>query len=227
MISTLTMSTILGTVIPKKPDEEIWTQPRQACWRGTGPDRFVGDNCSKRHLPSAYLPSSYTDTREELTEILRMPLAIRKVLPATRSLIAEALGLGHCQIAPVTDRNRTNTRPCEKLSAMFPPRKNRVSRWALSYHITWVAMFGLPPAEPGLSYSHRCHEPCCVNPKHGVWEPMRKNHARNTCRDGRSHMLLDNGEEGRHLITNCPHDPPCVSGTAVRGMEHSSIIRLD
>lgn len=152
-------------------------------------------------------------------------LILSKAVSKTND-IAEVLGLGPCQIAPVTDRNRTNNRPCERLSAMFPPRKNRVSRWALSYHITWVAMFGLPPAEPRLGYSHRCHEPCCVNARHGLWENIRGNNSRNRCKDGRSHMLLDNGEQGQYLITNCPHDPPCLSGTTVRGMEHPSIIRL-
>ena len=64
----------------------------------------------------------------------------------------------------------------------------------LSYHIAWIAKFGLPPTVPNgpAEYSHRYHQPCCVNPDHGIWENGGDNKGREICRQGSSHLLLKN-----------------------------------
>jgi hypothetical protein len=96
-----------------------------------------------------------------------------------------------------------------------------------SYHITWVAENGPPPkVSGGLEYSHRCHQKWCVAPAHGIWETNAVNRQRNGCAAGRSHFLLDNGPNDRHLIKICPHNPECLSGTFVQNMDHPAITKI-
>lgn len=47
----------------------------------------------------------------------------------------------------------------------------RDALWAMEYHVTWTAANSRPPpGVPGEQFSHRCHEPRCVEPSHGCWE---------------------------------------------------------
>ena len=135
--------------------------------------------------------------------------------------VAVALGLGPCRIAAV-DPKRTNDRPSEKLTAAVG-HQARTGHYVASYHITWVAQYGTVPDIRGREYSHLCHTPCCVAPTHGVWENNKDNKARNSCRDGKSHYLFDNGPNDRHLLRLCSHEPPCLSGTEVFNWQHPSV----
>jgi hypothetical protein len=140
--------------------------------------------------------------------------------------VAAALNLGDCMIVEPTDRHRTNNRPFEKLSAALGHRK-RTAHNVPSYHITWIAANGPPPPTSGREeYSHRCHQKWCVAPGHGVWETSTVNKKRNSCGAGRSHFLLDNGPDNRHLVKICPHDPECLSGVLVENMNHPSITKI-
>jgi hypothetical protein len=76
-----------------------------------------------------------------------------------------------------------------------------------SYHITWVAWAG-EDIPAGLQYSHRCHQPTCIEPSHGTWETDEENKDRNRCK-GSSHIILSHQAIA---ITLCDHSPePCLS----------------
>jgi hypothetical protein len=69
-----------------------------------------------------------------------------------------------------------------------------------SYHITWIAKYGPIPLD--LDYSHRCHQPTCVEPSHGIWENNQDNHSRNACKRC-SHLFLPD----RKCVLLCTHNP--------------------
>jgi hypothetical protein len=73
------------------------------------------------------------------------------------------------------------------------------------YHLTWMAANETIPSNTLLQYSHRCHQPCCVEPTHGVWEIDIDNKNRNKCVNC-SHVIFNN-----QLITLCPHNPTCLT----------------
>ncbi|KAK9427106.1 hypothetical protein V1505DRAFT_318132 [Lipomyces doorenjongii] len=74
-----------------------------------------------------------------------------------------------------------------------------------AYHITWMAANGpiLPDNPP--QYSHRCHQPLCVEPTHGVWESDVGNKDRNRC-SAHSHIFFQ-----EHMLVLCPHTPCCLT----------------
>lgn len=137
--------------------------------------------------------------------------------------IAVALGLGNCQLGAL-DPHRTIKRPVTPLQATMGLKREK--KVILQYHLTWVAKYGPPATNPGDEYSHRCHQPCCINPLHGLWEQGGKNRGRGGCADGKSHWLLTLDCGTRKLMLNCPHDPCCLSGTVVVNWENPNITTL-
>jgi hypothetical protein len=149
------------------------------------------------------------------------------------NFIAEELNMGACQVATMTTRR--NGRPAVKVgwgcgeaerastSPFFVDRrvKNR-SKWVLAYHLTWFAAYRhvAPPPNLRSDYSHRCHEPSCVNPQHGIFESPQTNRARAGCK-GNSHLRLPDGT----IILNCAHEPPCLSGMNIAFYRHPKIVR--
>ena len=112
---------------------------------------------------------------------------------------AAALGLGPCLLGKGIGKNGEGGRgrPRKQLTGALGPNGESQQFAAMEYHITWCAAEGKPPpGVPGLGWSHRCHNPGCVEPKHGLWELWEKNRERDTCAEE------DAGP--------CPHDPPCV-----------------
>lgn len=136
--------------------------------------------------------------------------------------IASALGLGNCQIA----RMELATCPTIELSAPYPGQKKPSSKRLRCDFVTGVARYGPPPDFKNMQYSHRCHQPSCLNPQHGTWESAKKNHARHRCKVGESHLLFEEKRGRRFLMKTCEHDPVCISGSVVRNMEHHTITQL-
>lgn len=111
---------------------------------------------------------------------------------------AEALGLGPCELAALNESYATNRPRHRGISATIGGRT--VRRAVFTYHLTWVAQFGLIPSGnhgERLEYSHYCHQPCCINPQHGGFEPSAVNKTREGCRGGVA-------------ASGCGlHNPPC------------------
>ena len=117
--------------------------------------------------------------------------------------IASRFGLGPCLECTVSLNGLG--RPVKSIKWQLP-NGDFAKRDFMAYHITWVAANG-PIPDPQLSYSHLCHNGLCVEPKHGLWETLADNSARNVCR-ANSHATLPNGA----VLTICPHNPACCSG---------------
>jgi len=88
-----------------------------------------------------------------------------------------------------------------------------------AYHITKITIDG--PAPRGREYSHRCHEPRCVNTVHGVWEHGRYNKDREGCINA-SHLILPD----LTIIRLCPHDPVCLTPIHIRHWDDRRIINI-
>jgi len=71
-----------------------------------------------------------------------------------------------------------------------------------AYHIVKIAIQG--PAPVGREYAHRCHNPICINPDHGLWATTAMNRNMEMCRNA-SHVILPNSI----IIRLCPHNPVC------------------
>lgn len=136
--------------------------------------------------------------------------------------IASALGLGDCQI----DRHDRQIRPSIGMTANIPGQKKGLSYRPRSYYITKVAQDGAPPYLQKMQYSHRCHQPSCLNPKHGEWETTKVNLGRCKCNVGDSHFLFEQNGVERFLLPLCKHKPVCLSGSVIRNMEHRKITQL-
>ena len=89
--------------------------------------------------------------------------------------------------------------------SIYPPLTTLTSI-ARTYHITWIGRYG-QITSPTLEYSHRCHQECCINPSHGVWETSKDNQARDGCKFGGTFILPN-----RQVLVRCPHTPVCLTG---------------
>lgn len=96
---------------------------------------------------------------------------------------AEAAGCGPCEI--IDAKNVRMVRPSTTFRTTFDG-ETVSKKFCPTYHVTWVAEYGPIPDPPvggiSLEYSHICHQGCCINPKHGVWESATANITRNYCR---------------------------------------------
>ena len=138
----------------------------------------------------------------------------RPAVPLRRPVPAKRRRRGRrtrpCEIAP-PDPSYTTNRPRHRgIRATINGKTSR--RATMTYHLTWVAEYGLIPSGNGgarLEFSHRCHQSCCINPKHGGWELPGLNKAREQCRPerGGSHTI----GEGGGSVLRCPHGTPCLS----------------
>lgn len=131
-------------------------------------------------------------------EVIAAAAAAITVAATTKpNIAAEALGLGPCLIGKGIGSRGEGGRPRKQLTGGVGEGGKRKQFAAMEYHITWCASAGqAPPGVPGLGWSHRCHQAACVEPRHGLWEPWKKNRARDQCT-----------EEG---AGSCPHIPVCV-----------------
>ena len=111
---------------------------------------------------------------------------------------AARLGLGPCLLGKGTGKKGEAGRPRKQLTGAVEPGGAMKQFVAMEYHVTWTAANSRPPPSvPGQQFSHRCHEPRCVEPSHGCWEMEGPNKARDVCRVGTA---------GRP----CPHVPVCL-----------------
>jgi hypothetical protein len=114
-----------------------------------------------------------------------------------RNAAAEALGLGPCLRGRGLGAKDADGRPRKQLTGGVGPGGARQMFSAAEYHITATDHAQQPPpGAPGFSWSHRCHNPRCVEPRHGLWETVAANRARNIC-----------AEPGAGC---CPHSPVCI-----------------
>lgn len=109
---------------------------------------------------------------------------------------AEALGLGPCLIGKGVGKDGEGGRPRHHFTSFVGKDDRRVKFGAMAYHVTWCAAAKQPPPGiPGHGWSHRCHNPRCVEPRHGLWQSWTDNVQRDGCADD---------------AENCPHDPVCI-----------------
>lgn len=150
---------------------------------------------------------------------------IRDRAKTSSNPVAKGIQLNECLLSAPTGCQSSNARPRVKITTTLGHRV-RSEHNVPSYHLTWCAANGCPDTPNGHEYSHRCHQPSCVQPLHGVWESSRDNKRRNVCANGKSHMLLRNQAADSYLIKLCPHEPECLSGTVVENMQHPTIKKL-
>lgn len=141
---------------------------------------------------------------------------IRREASPKHNQISEHFGLGPCLISS----NSLNGlgRPVKSIKWQLPTGSYQ-KRDFMAYHVTWVAEHGRIP-DVNLSYSHWCHDACCVNPLHGGWESLPENSARNKC-ERNSHLVLPNGA----IIVLCQHQPVCLSPRILENWNHPAILR--
>jgi hypothetical protein len=77
------------------------------------------------------------------------------------------------------------------------------------WHIVWIVLSSDHKIPRNKSYSHLCHNDCCVNPRHGAWETIGDNIQRNFCQTA-SHLIVTWPDGDVRVWTLCPHTPPCL-----------------
>lgn len=82
------------------------------------------------------------------------------------------------------------------------------------WHVVWIVMSAEHRIPRGKSYSHLCHNECCVNPRHGVWETIGYNINRNFCQTA-SHVVVQHSDNVAYVYRVCPHEPPCLRPVVV------------
>ena len=116
---------------------------------------------------------------------------IIKAATSVANPAAEAAGLGPCMEGKGIGKNGEEGRPRHFLTG---PQGTVKKFAAMAYHITALVGGAIPPLVAGWGWSHRCHNPRCVNPRHGLWELWVVNRGRDGCPGG----------EG------CVHSPICI-----------------
>ena len=130
-------------------------------------------------------------------------VAIKLAATPSANPAAEALRLGPCLIGKGFGSRGQGGRPRKQLTGAVGPGGARQQFAAAEYRITSTAASGQPPPNcPRLEWSHRCHNPRCVEPRHGLWEDWHTNRARDPC------AVPGAGA--------CPHDPVCVRWPGAR-----------
>jgi Zinc-binding loop region of homing endonuclease len=135
---------------------------------------------------------------------------------AKPNAIAELLGMGPC-LESTASLNHQG-RPLKSIKWQLPNGEYQ-KRDFFAYHVTWVAEYGRIP-DPRFSYSHRCHNALCVEPRHGLWERLVDNSARNICVNN-SHLMLPNDA----IVRWCPHSPECCSPRVLADWGHEIVLR--
>jgi hypothetical protein len=120
--------------------------------------------------------------------------AIRRFAISRPNPVAEVNGFRPCLIVSRHCKSRSK-RPMHQFAAQIDTNGINRKFYAFAYHVVWCDENNKPPpAKIGLVYSHLCHERCCVEPQHGIWETMAMNTSRDDCRNG----------------AICKHRPACL-----------------
>lgn len=114
-------------------------------------------------------------------------------------------------------------RPQRQMRVVLPDGKP-AKRSFHSYHLTWLAKFGLKDMDISTKqYSHRCHQLACINPHHGCWETSSGNNCRNCCLKHGSHLLVV--PHNSQIVRVCTHDPVCLNQVVIEDLNDPRFLR--
>lgn len=126
--------------------------------------------------------------------------AIKRRAAMSANPVAVAAGLGPCLLGAGLGKGGKDGRgrPVHHMTGPVGKNGARCKFAPMEYHVAWAsANAQAPPAQAGMQYSHLCHNPRCVEPKHGIWETRAANVARNGCVLG--------------SFAACGHAPRCIT----------------